>query len=41
MSPLSLAVLVQQKAGIETVLQYSCRDRTLLGMRLGIGCARQ
>jgi len=30
---LSLAVLVQQKAGIETVLQYSCRDRNLLGMQ--------
>jgi homocysteine S-methyltransferase len=33
MSALSLAVLVQQKAGIETVLQYSCRDRNLLGMQ--------
>ena len=33
MSALSLAVLVQQQAGIETVLQYSCRDRSLLGMQ--------
>jgi len=33
MSALSLAVLVQQKAGIETVLQYTCRDRNLLGMQ--------
>ena len=33
MSALSLAVLIQQKACIETVLQYSCRDRNLLGMQ--------
>ena len=33
MSALSLAVLIQQKAGVETVLQYSCRDRNLLGMQ--------
>jgi methionine synthase I (cobalamin-dependent)/5,10-methylenetetrahydrofolate reductase len=33
MSALSLAVLVQERAGIETVLQYSCRDRNLLGMQ--------
>ncbi|MBI4887576.1 MAG: bifunctional homocysteine S-methyltransferase/methylenetetrahydrofolate reductase [Acidobacteria bacterium] len=33
MSALSLAVLIEQKAGIETVLQYSCRDRNLLGMQ--------
>lgn len=32
-SALSLAVIVQQKAGIETVLQYSCRDRNLLGLQ--------
>jgi homocysteine S-methyltransferase len=32
MSALSLAVLIQQNAGIETILQYSCRDRNLLGM---------
>ena len=33
MSALSLAVLIQQQAGIETLLQYSCRDRNLLGIQ--------
>jgi homocysteine S-methyltransferase len=33
MSALALAVLIQEKAGIETVLQFSCRDRNLLGMQ--------
>lgn len=33
MSALSLAVLVQQQAGVETLLQYSCRDRNLLGIQ--------
>jgi methionine synthase I (cobalamin-dependent)/5,10-methylenetetrahydrofolate reductase len=33
MSALALAVLIQQRTGIETVLQYSCRDRNLLGMQ--------
>ncbi len=33
MSGLSLAALVQQQAGLEPVLQYSCRDRNLLGMQ--------
>ena len=33
MSALSLAVLIQQQAWIETVLEYSCRDRNLLGMQ--------
>ena len=33
MSALSLAVLVQQQAGIEPTLQYACRDRYLLGMQ--------
>ncbi len=33
MSGLSVAALVQQHAGLETVLQYSCRDRNLLGMQ--------
>jgi homocysteine S-methyltransferase len=32
MSALSTAVLVEQQAGIETVLCYTCRDRALLGM---------
>ena len=33
MSALSAAVLVQQQAGIETILHYACRDRNLLGMQ--------
>jgi homocysteine S-methyltransferase len=33
MSALALAVLIQQRAWIETVLEYSCRDRNLLGMQ--------
>ncbi|HVB38780.1 MAG TPA: bifunctional homocysteine S-methyltransferase/methylenetetrahydrofolate reductase, partial [Vicinamibacterales bacterium] len=33
LSALSLAVLIEQQAGIETVLHYSCRDRNLLGMQ--------
>ena len=33
MSPLSLAVLVEQHAGIETLLNYTCRDHSLLGMQ--------
>src|SRR5918995_1572544 len=33
LSALSLAVLVQQRAGIEAVLEYSCPDRNLLGMQ--------
>jgi methionine synthase / methylenetetrahydrofolate reductase(NADPH) len=32
MSAISLAVLIEQQAGIETVLHYACRDRNLLGM---------
>jgi homocysteine S-methyltransferase len=32
-SALSLAVLVEQQAGIETLLHYSCRDRNLLGIQ--------
>lgn len=32
MGALPTAVLVEQTAGIETVLHYSCRDRNLLGM---------
>jgi len=30
-SALSLAVLIEQQAGVETLLHYSCRDRRLLG----------
>jgi homocysteine S-methyltransferase len=33
MSALSLAVLIEQQAGIETLLHYSCRDRNLLGIQ--------
>src|SRR6516225_3174774 len=33
MSALSAAVLIQQQAGVETVLHYACRDRNLLGMQ--------
>jgi len=33
MSALSAAVLIQQQAGIETILHYACRDRNLLGMQ--------
>src|SRR6185295_7995242 len=33
LSALSLAVLIEQRAGIETVLHYSCRDRNLLGIQ--------
>jgi homocysteine S-methyltransferase len=33
MSALSAAVLVQQQAGVETILHYACRDRNLLGIQ--------
>jgi homocysteine S-methyltransferase len=33
MSALSAAVLIEQQAGIETILHYCCRDRNLLGMQ--------
>jgi methionine synthase I (cobalamin-dependent)/5,10-methylenetetrahydrofolate reductase len=33
LSALVLAVLIEQQAGIETLLQYSCRDRNLLGIQ--------
>ena len=33
MSAVATAVLVEQQAGIETVLHYACRDRNLLGMQ--------
>jgi homocysteine S-methyltransferase len=32
-SALALALLIEQKAGIETVLHYACRDRNLLGIQ--------
>jgi len=31
-SGLSLAVLIEQQAGIETLLHYACRDRNLIGI---------
>jgi homocysteine S-methyltransferase len=33
LSAQSLAVLIQQRTGVETVLQYSARDRNLLGLQ--------
>jgi methionine synthase I (cobalamin-dependent)/5,10-methylenetetrahydrofolate reductase len=33
MSALAMAVLVQQQAGLEPILHYTCRDRNLLGMQ--------
>ncbi len=33
MSAVATAVLVEQQAGIETILHYACRDRNLLGMQ--------
>jgi homocysteine S-methyltransferase len=33
LSALSLAVLIEQQAGVETLLHYSCRDRNLLGIQ--------
>src|SRR5436190_5871010 len=33
LSALSLALLIEQHAGIETLLHYSCRDRNLLGIQ--------
>jgi methionine synthase I (cobalamin-dependent)/5,10-methylenetetrahydrofolate reductase len=33
LSALSLAVLIEQQAGIETILHYACRDRNLLGIQ--------
>ncbi len=33
LSALSLAVLVEERAGIETLLHYACRDRNLLGIQ--------
>ena len=33
LSALALAVLIEQQAGLETLLYYSCRDRNLLGIQ--------
>jgi homocysteine S-methyltransferase len=32
-SALALAVLIEQRAGVETLLHYACRDRNLLGIQ--------
>ncbi len=33
MSALAAAVMVQQQAGVETILHYACRDRNMIGMQ--------
>jgi len=33
MSAVAAAVMVQQQAGIETILHYACRDRNMIGMQ--------
>ncbi len=33
MSPQMLAVILQQKVGIETIMHYCCRDRNVIGMQ--------
>jgi methionine synthase I (cobalamin-dependent)/5,10-methylenetetrahydrofolate reductase len=33
MSALATAIIVQQQAGVETILHYACRDRNLLGIQ--------
>jgi homocysteine S-methyltransferase len=33
MSALAAALMIQQQSGVETILHYACRDRTLLGMQ--------
>ena len=33
MSAMLTSVMIEQNAGIETVLHYTCRDRNLLGMQ--------
>ncbi|MBN2069843.1 MAG: bifunctional homocysteine S-methyltransferase/methylenetetrahydrofolate reductase [Candidatus Krumholzibacteriota bacterium] len=33
MSPLAMAVLIEKKSGIESVLHYCCRDRNIIGMQ--------
>jgi len=36
MSPMGLALLVQQQVGMETIVHYCCRDRNLLGMQMDL-----
>lgn len=33
MSALAAAVMIEQQAGIETILHYACRDRNMIGMQ--------
>lgn len=33
LSPLVIAILIEQQVGIETVLHYTCRDRNIIGMQ--------
>ena len=33
LSPLVLAILIEQQVGIESVLHYTCRDRNIIGMQ--------
>src|SRR2546428_10696676 len=40
MGAIAVAILLQQRVGIETVLHYCCRDRNLLGMHSDLlGCS--
>ena len=40
MGAIAVAVLIQQRVGIEAILHYCCRDRNLLGMHSDLlGCA--
>ena len=40
MSPILTSLMIQEKAGIETILHFSCRDKNLIGMQADLlGCA--
>ncbi len=40
MSPILASLMIQEKAGIETILHFCCRDRNLIGMQSDLlGCA--
>lgn len=40
MSPILTSLMIQEKAGIETILHFCCRDRNLIGMQSDLlGCA--
>lgn len=36
MSPMSLASLIKQHVGLQTIVHYCCRDRNLLGMQMDL-----